>query len=376
LEEARGRSRRERAAQTPPPATPDRRGVSAFAEPGGLRRPTMTDVAAIAGVSQSSVSLALNQMVGARISETTRARVLEAARSIGYELPGVRRALMAGVGRGSIAYLVDEISTSPHPVVNLDGARDAAWEAGHLVSAHVTRSDRELEAFTIEAIKRDASVIGIIYSTIFTRKISPPRGLEGVPTVLLNCYSEDRRFSCVVPGEKAGAFTATSYLIKKGHRRIGFINGEPWMDASADRLKGYRQALANADIPFDPAIVRHGDWLPLQGHFHALDLIAQNSRPTAIFCANDLMAMGALEAAAQRGLRVPEDISIMGYDDQELARYTTPPLSTLVLPNYEMGRRAAEMLIAMSSRGQRAAAMRVSVDGPLVERASVGAPGS
>jgi LacI family transcriptional regulator len=351
-------------------------GSSASSDATGPRRPTMTDVAQIAGVSQSSVSLALNEMVGARISQATRARVLEAAHRIGYELPSARRASLAGVGRASIAYLVDEISTSPHPVVNLDGARDAAWESGHLVAAHITRSNRELEAFTIEAIKRDASVIGIIYSTIFTRRVSPPRGLEGVPTVLLNCYAEDRRYPSVVPGEIAGAYAATMHLIAKGHRRIGFINGEPWMDAAADRLKGYRQALAAAHIAFDASLLRNGDWLPLQGHRHATDLIGQTPRPTAIFCANDLMAMGALEAAAQRGLRVPDDISIMGYDDQELARYTNPPLSTLVLPNYERGRRAVELLIEIATRGASAQTAIIHVDGPLVERGSVAAPGS
>ena len=355
--------RRDRALSVPPNAT---------VRPG--RRPTMTDVAAIAGVSQSSVSLALNQMVGARISEGTRARVIEAARSIGYELPGARRATYAGVGRASIAYLVDEISTSPHPVVNLDGARDCAWESGYLVSAHVTRSNRELEASTIEAIKRDPSIIGVIYSTIFTREVALPRGLESLPTVLLNCYTADGKFMSVVPDEEAGAFAATAYLIDKGHRRIGFINGEPWMDASADRRKGYARALAEAQIAFDAEIVRDGDWLPAQGHRHARELIAQSPRPTAIFCANDLMAMGALEAAAQAGLSVPEDISIMGYDDQELARYTNPPLSTLVLPNYEMGRRAVELLIHISTRGASVPATSIRVDGPLVERASVGAP--
>ncbi|HEY4925242.1 MAG TPA: LacI family DNA-binding transcriptional regulator [Roseiarcus sp.] len=373
--EGRSRAREGRGRALSSPA--DRGGMVASPHAAtGSRRPTMTDVAQIAGVSQSSVSLALNEMVGARISQATRVRVIEAARSIGYELPSARRASLIGVGRVSIAYLVDEISTSPHPVVNLDGARDAAWESGHLVTAHVTRSNRELEAFTIQAIKRDSSVIGIIYSTIFTRKVSPPRGLEGMPTVLLNCYAEDRRFPSVVPGEIAGAHAAACYLIGKGHRRIGFINGEPWMDASADRLKGYRQALAGAGIAFDAALVRNGDWLPLQGHRFALELIAQTPRPTAIFCANDLMAMGALEAAAQKGLRVPQDISIMGYDDQELARYTNPPLSTLVLPNYEMGRRAVELLIGIATRGARAPAATIRVDGPLVERGSVAAPGA
>jgi LacI family transcriptional regulator len=370
--EGRSRAREGRGRALSSPA--DRGGMVASPHAAtGSRRPTMTDVAQIAGVSQSSVSLALNEMVGARISQATRVRVIEAARSIGYELPSARRASLIGVGRASIAYLVDEISTSPHPVVNLDGARDAGWEAGHLVAAYVTRSNRDLEALTIEAIKRDPAIIGVVYSTIFTRKVSPPRNLEGVPTVLLNCYAENRRFSSVVPGEVEGAFTATSHLIAKGHRRIAFINGEPWMDASADRLKGYRQALAAARIAFDASIVRNGDWLPSQGCRHTLDLIAQTPRPTAIFCANDLMAMGALDAAARRGLQVPRDISIMGYDDQELARYTNPPLSTLVLPNYEMGRRAVELLVDIAGRGATAPTA-IRVDGPLVERASVGPP--
>ena len=278
------------------PAADRREGVDLA---NARRRPTMTDVAHVAGVSQSSVSLALNQMPGARISEGTRARVVEAARSLGYELPSARRQSLAVGGGASIAYFVDEISTSPHPVVNLDGARDAAWEAGHVVAAYVTRSNRDLEAAAIEAIKRDPSVIGVIYSTIFTRKVSPPKALRGVPTVLLNCYEEERRLPSVAPGEIEGAFAATSYLIAKGHKRIAFINGEPWMDASIDRLKGYRQALARAGIPCDESLLRNGDWLPAQGLRHARDLIARAPRPTAIFCANDLMAMGALEAAAQ-----------------------------------------------------------------------------
>ena len=361
MEDFAARSKRERAS-APPRGAP------------GLRRPTMTDVAAIAGVSQSSVSLALNEMAGARLSQATRARVIEAARSVGYELPAARRASLTALGRGTIAYLVDEISTSPHPVVTLDGARDCAWEAGYLVAAHVTRSNRDLEACTIAAIRRDASVIGLVYSTIFTREVAPPAGLEGVPTVLLNCYDRERRLPSIVPGETAGARAATAYLIGRGHRRIGFINGEPWMDASADRLTGYRRALAEARISYDAALVRHGDWLPAQGHRHARALLAQSPRPTAIFCANDLMAMGALGAAAEAALRVPEDLSVMGYDDQELARYTDPPLTTLVLPNYEMGRRAAALLIAMARGGAGAPGPTIRIDGPLVERASVAAP--
>jgi LacI family transcriptional regulator len=337
-------------------------------------RPTMTDVARIAGVSQSSVSLVLNAMTGARISADTRQRVMEAARQIGYELPAIRREALGGSERRTIAYLVDEISTSPHPVINLDGARDFAFEQDFLVAAHVTRSNPELEEATIAAIRRDRSVIGVIYSTIFTRRVTLPRSLADVPTVLLNCYAEPRKHVAIVPGEVAGGFAATAHLTALGHRRIGFINGEPWMDASVDRLKGYRQALATADIAFDETLIRHGDWLPLTGYHHAFDLLALADRPTAILCGNDLMAIGAMEAISELGLEVPGDISVMGYDDQELARYTHPPLSTLVLPNYEMGARAAEALLDITVHAKPIRPMTIKIDGPLVPRGSTARP--
>lgn len=334
----------------------------------------MTDVARLAGVSQTSVSLILNNTITARISPATRERVIATAREIGYELPGARRAFDDPPRRNVIAYLVDEISTSPHPVVSFDGARDAGWENGFLVSAHVTRSNPEIEAMTVEAILRDPNVVGVVYSSIFTRRVTPPLALRALPLVLLNCHSPDKSAPCIVPGEVGGALAATRYLICKGHRRIGFINGEPWMEASVDRLKGYRQALAAADIAFDASLLRSGDWLPLQGHRLACELLALRDAPTAIFCGNDLMAMGALEAARERGLRVPEDLSIMGYDDSELARYTHPPLSTIVLPNYEMGRRAAEMVIEIAGRKTPVKPTTTRIEGPLIERGSVAEP--
>ncbi|WP_457659906.1 substrate-binding domain-containing protein [Sinorhizobium medicae] len=151
------------------------------------------------------------------------------------------------------------------------------------------------------------------------------------------------------------------------------MNGEPWMDAAIDRLKGYKQALATADIAYDESLVRNGDWLPLRGYEAALELLAIDNPPTAIFCGNDLMAIGALEAASERGLRVPQDLSVLGYDDQELARYTHPPLSTLVLPNYEMGQKAAEILIDMAIHGKNPRPMTIKVDGPLVKRGTTAA---
>ncbi len=344
----------------------------------GGRRPTMTDVGRLAGVSQSSVSLVLNNMSGARIAESTRQRVLAAAQAVGYRLQS--RRIDTGEAQAKIiAYLVDEISTSPHPVVSVDGARDAAWEAGHLVSVHVTRANRELEAATLRAVAADTALIGVIYSTIFTRKVELPPELGKIPTVLHNCYTGERQQPSVIPSEIAGGFTATEFLLRHGHRRIGLINGEPWMDASRDRLKGYRQALATADVPFEAGLVRNGDWMPDAGYRRAYELLRLQRPPTALFCANDLMALGAMEALAELGIDVPGEISVIGYDDQELARYTRPALSTCVLPNYDMGRWAAETLIDMAAGGRDPhrhgrRPIQLKMDCPLVPRRSVSAP--
>lgn len=338
-----------------------------------VRRPTMTDVAKAAGVSQSTVSMVLNNMPGARLAESTRATVLQVAAQMGYSLSR-REAASATPPRARhrvIAYLVDEISTSPHPVVSLDGARDAAWEHQCLVSVTVTRNNPEQTQAAIEMMMSHPDLIGVIYSTIFTREVEVPERLRQLPLVLLNCHSPGARLPTVVPGEIGGGQAAAEYLISLGHERIGFINGESWQEAAEDRLKGYRRALATADLPFDPALVRDGDWMSGSGFEHTLSLMQESRPPTAIFCANDLMAVGAIEALRQLGLRVPEDVSVMGYDDQEISRHTHPPLTTMVLPNYEMGRAAVELLFDVidGSTGQRRSLLKL--DCPLVERDSV-----
>lgn len=338
----------------------------------------MTDVAQAAGVSQSTVSMALNNVAGARLSPETRARVLGAAVTLGYRLP--RREVQPAASpqlRHLIGYLVDEISTSPHPVVSIDGARDAAWEQGCILQVAVTRNNAEQEAATLAALLGNPALLGIVYSTIFTREVHVPPQLADVPTVLLNCHDADKRHPAVVPGEVAGGHSATEFLIQQGHTRIGFINGEPWMEAAQDRLKGYRRALATADLPVDPALVLDGDWMSGTGFDGALRLMRLERPPTAIFCANDLMALGALEAVKQLGLRVPEDVSVMGYDDQEISRHTHPPLTTLVLPNYEMGQAAVESLLRLAQQPgdtERPRRALTKIDGPLVRRESVAPP--
>jgi LacI family transcriptional regulator len=332
----------------------------------------MTDIAKLAGVSQSTVSLVINHMSGAKVSKGTRETVLRIARELGY--PVERHAHHAAAqSRNLIVYLTDELTTSPHAMQTIDGAKDAAWEHDCLVAVFATRGDPELEAAVCARMLDHPALLGVIYSTIFTRAVTVPAALADTPTVLLNCHTRDRGHASVVPSELLGGYAATMHLIEHGHSRIGFINGEHWIEAAAERLKGYRQALSTADIPFDPALVRSGDWQVAAGYDNALSLLDLPQRPTALFCANDLMAIGALDAARERKLAVPRELSVVGYDDQDIARYTHPPLTTVLLPNYEMGHWAADSLIAQV-RANHASKAVIKMECPLVARDSVAPP--
>jgi LacI family transcriptional regulator len=339
-----------------------------------LARPTMIDVARAAGVSQSCVSLVLNDPPGARLSEATRQHVLSTAKTLGYKLPQRRprkTATPVRAGRRVIAYVVDEMSLSPHPVLHVDGARDAAWATDCLLQVHVTRGDQTIEAETLSAIENEPAIAGVIYATHFTRQVEPPKLKRTLPAVLLNCYTVERVYPTLLPGEVAGGFAATQHLIARGHRRIAHIGGEAWMDAARDRERGYRDALATADIAPDPELVREGDWTSASGYAHTMALLQLRTPPTAIFCANDLMAMGAMEAARDLGRAVPADVSIVGYNDIELSRHLRPPLTTLRVPNYDLGRRAVELLVdaALLDRPHRATITKLEC--PLIERGTV-----
>ena len=195
----------------------------------------------------------------------------------------------------------------------------------------------------------------------------------GVPVVLLNCFSADRRFPAIVPGEVAGGLAATRALVEAGHRRIAHITGEMWMDAARDRLKGYREALAAADLSYDPELVREGDWLPGAGHEHTLALMALPDPPTAIFCASDRMAVGCYAALRELGLQIPRDVSVIGCDDDEAARHLSPRLATLLPPHRQMGRWAVHRALSRSS-GQRGKHHVVKLECPLAGGDSVGPP--
>src|SRR5271157_4230491 len=332
------------------------------------RQPTMIDVANEARVSQTTVSLVLNHADGARLSQETRERVIRAAARLGYQ-PGRRVAAPAMASAASIGFVCDEISTDPWTAIGLDGVREKAWEHGLTVTVMVTRGDADMEAAALAQLAAQP-LLGLIYATINTRLVDGPATPPQLPIVLLNCHAANSALASVAPGETAGGHAATDVLIRAGHRRIGYINGEASMEAARHRLRGYRQALATADLPFDPDLVREGNWQPISGYEAARELMSLKSPPTAIFCANDLMAVGCYEALRELGLRIPEDVAVMGYDDREIAQHLHPPLSSVLLPHFEMGSIAAEILIDAAA-GSAGRPRQIKVECPIVRRKSV-----
>lgn len=330
-------------------------------------RPTMMDVAAAAGVSQATVSLVLSGSRMARLTDATRRRVTEAAERLNYKF--VRRGpRTASAGKSTILFIADEASTDPWMSLAFEGVRDKALESGVNALMAVSHGDADLETNILLGM-RDQSILGVVYGTILTRAVALPPAFAAHRTVLVNCYDAEGRLPSVLPADLLAGRVATDHLIGLGRGRIGMINGQQGLDNPRDRLKGYKQALATHDLVFDPALVKPGNWEPSSGFEMTMELMALAEPPDAIFCANDLMAMGCIEALKQLGLGVPEDVAVIGFDDRDIARFLHPPLTTLVLPQYEMGQTAAELLLD-SAGGLEGRTTRIKVECELIVRES------
>ncbi|TRD23524.1 LacI family DNA-binding transcriptional regulator [Palleronia caenipelagi] len=306
-------------------------------------RATMKDVAVHAGVSQSTVSFVLNGKEAMRISAETRARVLKAAEELGYR-PRAAGRPPKSVSQPTIGVMFDELATSPFATISIEGIQDEAWKHGVMAEVVMTGGDPDYEAAILSKWAADR-VSGVIYGSILTREVDPPPALMKHRAVLLNCYDAAGQMTSVVPAERRGGEIATRALIAAGHRRIAFITGEPWMDASLQRLEGYSRAMTEAGLPLESGLIVEGNFLPSGGRNATLRLMASRVRPDAIFCANDLTAVGCYEALKELGETVGKAIAVMGYDDQEIAQHLTPALSTVLLPHREMGQWCVERLL-------------------------------
>ena len=328
---------------------------------------TIHDIAKQAGVGVGTVSRVLND--SPQVSETTRAHVLRIMAEQGYRPQSAAQILRTSQSH-VIGFITDEIATTPFAGNVIRGAQDAAWQQNKLLLLVNTNGNRALLETAVETML-ERQVEGIIYAAMFHQPVSLPANIHEAPTVLVDCYSEERDLPSIVPDEVQAGYEATLTLLRHGHRRIGLANAAVKIPASLGREEGYRQALAEYGIGFDPALVGHADGEADAGYALTSTLMRLPEPPTAIFYFNDRMAMGGYDALRKLGKRIPDDVAIMGFDNQELiAANLHPPLSTMQLPHYLMGQWAVNYLLD-GFANQSVAPVQIKLHCPYIERASL-----
>ena len=281
-----------------------------------------------------------------------------------------------GFSSGLLGFLTDDVATTPYAVDIIRGAQDVAW-AHEMVLLVADSGGNARVAEAAVAVFRERAVEGIVYAAMYHRPVQLPAGLGDLPTVLANCFLEDRSAPAAVPDEFDGGYHATKAALDASHKRIGFINlweenkaVTPPAPAIFGRLRGYRQALQDHCLPYDKALVRFSNQTPQANYRQTLELMALPEPPTAIFCGNDKIAMNCYSALADLGKRVPKDVAVIGFDNiAHIAEGLLPALTTMQLPHYEMGKWAAQYLI--DNHGREMTPLQVALPCPLVARGSV-----
>jgi LacI family transcriptional regulator len=329
---------------------------------------TMMDVAAQAGVSRAIVSAVIKGNPG--VSAETAAQVMSAISSLGYPLNQAAQNLHTQRS-GFIGFVDDEIAITPYAGKIFEGAQDAAWQQGKILLPSTTKNDPRLQAAALDMML-DRQVEGIIYASMYHRPVTPPDLLWEMRSVLLDCFVDDRSLPSVVPDEVGGGYKATSILLDKGHQRVGFLNNLDSIPAAMARLQGYLSALTAHGTPFDPALVASGSSDSDGGYRCAQTLMRLPNPPTALFCFNDRMAMGAYYALRDLNLSIPKEVAVMGFDNQEMiAAHLNPLLSTIELPHYEMGRWAINYLLEQADQEEGMKPIQHTIECPYIERASI-----
>jgi LacI family transcriptional regulator len=336
-------------------------------------RVTMADVATSAGVSPTTVSFVLSGRPGAAISEQTAARVRSTAAELGYRHNAAARAL--ALSRTHLIGVVTDVVSSPFAGDAVLGAQSRAWGSGLQVLIASVEHQPILDPAPFEVLMgRQIEGLAVIMSS--HRRLRFPDSVRDIPTVLVNSVDEDGIVPAVIPDERAGGHEATAHLIAAGHRRIAMINLESDRIAAMDRRAGYEAALDEAGIPKDSALVHEGPADAHHGYEAMAQLLTLEQPPSAVFCATDRIAMGAYDAIKECGRSIPGDLSVVGFDDQQiLTEFLRPELTTMRLPFREMADRAVELLARQlidPSFVIESERMRC----PLIERSSVGPPTS
>ena len=302
-------------------------------------------MAEAAGVSSATASLVLNGRSIGRVSADIATRVVDAAVRLNYRPNLIARSLRTQVSK-TIGIISNDVATTPFAGAMLSGAQEVAWRNGWLLLLVNSNGEDAMEEAAIRSLVQ-RNVDGFIYTTMFHQEIKTPDYLKKQKVVLLDCVDANKVHQSVVPNEYQGATDAVQHLVDQGHTKVAYIGTSENTIAGRKRLEAFKDVLEKNKIDLDSEyIVQVSDSNAIDGYEGAQKLLSSKVRPTAIFCYTDRMAMGAYEAIAEAKLSIPQDISVVGFDNQlNIADALRPPLTTVQLPHFEMGAWAATRLL-------------------------------
>jgi len=332
------------------------------------RNVTLAEVALAASVSPMTASRAINNRSG--VSRQTREHVLRVAADLGYVVN--RAAQKLSGGKSHIIGVIASDLENPFISALIAGTSEATWKAGYetLIYSHVEREKRP-SGSVIQTLRQISDGVIAILPLEF--------GYLGeltsinIPVITIDHRGEHAEFPSVAANSYDGARTAVKHLLSLGHRRIAYISGDERLASARDRRQAYIDTMAQFGPEPDPALMVTGDFTQNRGFQATKELLLLSNPPTAIFAANDLSAFGAIAAIKEIGLRVPDDISVLGFDDIPAAAQFYPALTTVRQPLHQMSQSAVNILLALIA-GIAPASPQVTLPTELVIRASTAAP--
>ncbi len=307
------------------------------------KTPSLVDVARRAKVNISTVSRTINQT--GKIGLETQERVRKVMHELGYKPNRVARRLRARNGKTQLLGLIIPNIQNMFFADLARGVEDVAYQNNFAVLLCNYDEDPMKEAFYLDVMQAE-SVDGIILPPIHEDDPAVMRVVQnGTPVVCVDRALSNASLDKVEVDNRRGAFEAVEHILSRGHRRIGIIGGPADSSTGRERLQGYKDAHAKAGVPVKPELVRFGDFKQESGRRLAEELLALAEPPTALFVCNGLMMIGTLDTIYARGLRIPKQIALVGYDELPLAAVFSPPLTLVRQPAYEVGKCAAELLL-------------------------------
>ncbi|WP_435247943.1 DNA-binding transcriptional regulator CytR [Vibrio sp. nBUS_14] len=330
---------------------------------------TMKDVAQLAGVSTATVSRAL--MNPEKVSVSTRKRVETAVLEAGYSPNTLARNLRRNESK-TIITIVPDIC-DPYFAEIIRGIEDAAVENDYLVLLGDSGQQKKRESSFVNLVFTKQADGMLLLGTDHPFDVSKPEQKNLPPMVMACEFAPELELPTVHIDNLTSAFEAVNYLAQLGHKRIAQISGPTTATLCKFRQQGYQQALRRAGVSMNPAYSTVGDFTFEAGAQAVRHLLALPEQPTAIFCHNDAMAIGAIQEAKKLGLRVPQDLSIVGFDDIQFAQYCDPPLTTISQPRYEIGRQAMLMMLDLLKGNDVQAGSRL-LEAKLIVRGSTAPP--